>query len=57
MAHVLGIGSLWKENAINSGDEGDDMYNGTAATSVWDEMGCDGGRGVPVETHGGQGTA
>jgi hypothetical protein len=58
MGHVLGIGSLWYRNDLQSykGHDGrDDEYRGNIAQDKWEEIGCSGD--VPVETDGGYGTA
>ena len=55
IAHVLGFGTLFKDNKLHSGDPTSDLYLGVAANAEWQKL-CPGGR-IPIETDGTSGTA
>jgi hypothetical protein len=55
MGHVLGVGTLWNNNQLHSGNKADDNYEGSEAKQAWVDMGCSGQ--LPIETDGGSGTA
>jgi hypothetical protein len=53
IGHILGIGTLWNNNGLYSGSNGN--YLGLEGIGEWELMGC---AGIPpVETDGGSGTA
>ena len=52
MGHVIGIGTLWDNNDLITGDL---VYNGANAKRVWKDWGCV-SNSPPIEKDGGPGT-
>ncbi len=58
MGHVLGIGTIWDNKDLLSGEGGSNpIFTGTRATAAYNQLFGTNARGVPVENTGGSGTA